>query len=361
MNAPPRFLIVDDDPITCTLMQRWLQNEAVVDVVQDATSGLQMLLRKDIEYDAVLVDQVMPGMDGMGFMEAVTARGGEHPPVVMMTASSSVTLAVAFMKAGGSDYIEKPLDPDITRLRILRIALAHRERRDQRQRLRDTERERDVLLAAMTHDLRSPLGVIGNIVNLMRDLDDKEEMRTCLDLLGEASRNMYTLADDFLVLAKDRNQAIFAKPMEVDLEVMMRELAKQLSISVRMRKIELKLVLPPQTCKIETDPVRLRQVLTNLADNALKHSRCNFVEIKLEDLDEEVKISISDDGVGLSENTGRNLFEAFKESSSQGGFGLGLAICSRLCQLLRSELVYLPRGGCGSVFSFSLPRRWPRD
>ena len=125
--------------------------------------------------------------------------------------------------------------------------------------------------------------------------------------------------------------------------------------------MELRLHLPTQSCMIETDPVRLRQVLTNLADNALKHSRCSFVEIKLEDLGEEVKISISDDGVGLSENTGRNLFAAFKESSNQGGFGLGLAICSRLCQLLRSDLVYLPRVGGGSVFSFSLPRRWPRD
>jgi signal transduction histidine kinase len=361
MFGPNRFLVIDDDPVTCILMQRWLKNEAVVDVAHDAVSGLKMLFDQDLEYDAVLVDQMMPGMDGMAFLEAVMEKGGEHPPILMMTASSSVNLAVAFMKAGGSDFIEKPLDPEITRLRLFRIARNYSQQREQNRRLSVTERERDVLLAAMTHDLRSPLGVISNIVTLMREAKDLQDMGDCLDLLSESSRNMTTLVDDFLVLAKDRNQVIVAKPVQVDLAVLLHELEKYLAVSLRIRSIALRLVVPTQDCRVETDANRLRQVLINLTDNALKHSGCQNIEIRLEAMDAEVKVSISDDGVGLPAGASSNLHFAFKEDSNQGGFGLGLAICSRLCRLLCSDLTYHPRAGGGAVFSFGLQRLWPRD
>jgi signal transduction histidine kinase len=355
----PHFLVVDDDPVTCTLIQRCMKGEAKVDVAYDGEAGLRLLEQGD--YDAVLVDQMMPGMDGMSFLGKVKARGGEHPPILMMTASSSVNLAVSFMKSGGSDFIEKPLDPEITRLRLFRVSQACRVQREQRERLAHAERERDVLLAAVTHDLRSPLGVISNIVTLMRELEDPDEIRNCLDLLGEASRNMHTLADDFLILSKDRSQSVVARPAEADLSRLLRELKRHLELSLRMRKIDLMLILPQQPCAVETDVDRLRQVLTNLADNALKHSRCQRIEIRLDVGEGEVRISVSDDGLGLPAGLGGKLDSPFKESSGSGGFGLGLAICRRLCFLLRSELVHAQRPGGGTVFSFALPRRWPHD
>ncbi|MEN9361349.1 MAG: hypothetical protein RL095_2884 [Verrucomicrobiota bacterium] len=347
MNIKPHILVIDDEQEICDMVRRWFGFDARVSTIRDPLAAVDWVVKGD--YDCILIDYSMPEMSGMDLLSRLLETGRTLPPLVMMTGHGSLELAMNFIRSGGSDFLEKPLNMELLSARLLHLSSTHL----QKKRIRELEKERDILMAALTHDIRSPLGVIINVIELLRDSQENKEQHM-LDLLFESSRYLHALTDDFLIIAKEKSSSLSFSPSTVDADAVLTNLSSQLGIAARLRKIQLELQLPEEKTLIETDITRFRQVLTNLADNALKHSHCKKLQIQVSHKGEQAVFSIRDDGKGLPEEVASHLMTAFKRSSSDSGFGLGLAICARLCKSLGSELQYhrLEKGG---VFFFELP------
>ena len=347
MPHRPHILVIDDERDICDAVRRWLGFLARVSTVTEALKGVDLITNGD--FDAILIDHSMPELSGLELMKQLTSRGKPLPPVMMMTGHGSLDLAMQFIRAGGSDFLEKPLNLELLSSRLLHLAESHIQKR----RILELEKERDILMAALSHDIRSPLGVIINVIELLRDPKENKEQHM-LDLLFESSRYLHALTDDFLIIAKDKSKTLPNKPVTLDIRPVLTAVKNQLEVASRIRKIALHLTLPAEAIQVDIDLTRFRQVITNLCDNALKHSRCKNLEILVKVDAGTVVFVVRDDGKGLPEEIAANLIAAFKRSSSDSGFGLGLAICARLCQSIGSELHYtrLDKGG---EFSFRLP------
>jgi len=222
-------------------------------------------------------------------------------------------------------------------------------------------------VARMSHELRTPLHAIIGFTNL---------------LLQKKTDNLTPSDNDFLerilVNAKDQLQLIntildISKVEAGRLEVnvaptsvgsVVREVLKQLEGERRNRNVSLEVHIPETVKPLITDASKLKQILTNLIDNALKFTAEGqvTVEVVVDPIDfQPVRIDITDTGIGIPSDRLQDIFEPFLQlqadpNAPSGGTGLGLSICRSLCDLLGYRLQVQSTPGKGSTFSVALDR-----
>ena len=225
---------------------------------------------------------------------------------------------------------------------------------------------KSAFLAAMSHEIRTPMnGVIGMIEVLAHSaLNDAQT--DAVQTIRESAFSLLGLIDEILDFSK-----IEAGHMELEREpVNLRELAEQVCDNLlpvaRHRGTQLSLYVDPSLPDwIHTDPTRLRQVLVNLMGNSIKFSpggsdKPGRVEVRMHALSDSYSISVSDNGIGMSDEVMAGLFSPFKQGEASttrrfGGTGLGLAICKRLVDLMGGSIKVSSRLSIGSTFSVFLP------
>ena len=230
-------------------------------------------------------------------------------------------------------------------------------------------------LANMSHEIRTPLnGILGFTDLLSRGVDrgDEEKHRMFVDTIARSGRHLLTVINDVLDLSK-----IEAGQVEIDrIRFKPRETLAEVVSILRVTAQEKGLSLnyfwtseAPET--IESDPVRLRQVLMNLVGNAIKFTEHGSVTIQAAIAREEdssrcrLKFTIKDTGPGIPDDKRDAIFEPFVQGDSSvtrryGGTGLGLSICRRLCDLLGGKIQVESHPGFGSLFSFTIDAGSPQ-
>ncbi len=225
---------------------------------------------------------------------------------------------------------------------------------------------KSAFLAAMSHEIRTPMnGVIGMIEVLAHSaLNDAQT--DAVQTIRESAASLLSLIDEILDFSK-----IEAGHMQLECEpVNLRDLAEQVCDNLlpvaRHRGTQLSLYVDPSLpTRIHADPTRLRQVLVNLMGNSIKFSpsgsdKPGRVEVRMHALSDGYSISVSDNGIGMSDEVMAGLFSPFKQGEASttrrfGGTGLGLAICKRLVDLMGGSIKVSSRLGIGSTFSVFLP------
>ena len=225
---------------------------------------------------------------------------------------------------------------------------------------------KSAFLAAMSHEIRTPMnGVIGMIEVLAHSaLNDTQT--DAVQTIRESAFSLLGLIDEILDFSK-----IEAGHMQLECEpVNLRDLAEQVCDNLlpvaRHRGTQLSLYVDPSLpAWIYTDPVRLRQVLVNLMGNSIKFSpsgsdKQGRVEVRMHALSDSYSISVSDNGIGMSDEVIAGLFSPFKQGEASttrrfGGTGLGLAICKRLVDLMGGSIKVSSRLSIGSTFAVFLP------
>lgn len=225
-------------------------------------------------------------------------------------------------------------------------------------------------LANMSHELRTPLNSLLILARLLGDNGPNTltaEQVKFARTIESSGNDLLTLINDILDLSKIEAGHIDIRPEPVSLVRLGTDLRQIFQPVAEQRKLELEIVLDDAAPRgIETDRLRLEQILKNLLSNALKFTEKGSVKLEVRAAGDGLAFAVRDTGIGISPEQQKMIFEAFHQadgtiSRRYGGTGLGLSISRELARLLGGAITLESRAGEGSIFTLTLPRRYDAE
>ena len=237
------------------------------------------------------------------------------------------------------------------------------ERKRAEEALRETDRARNEFLAVLSHELRNPLAAIPFAIELLRPVvTHSSESKSALEVIDRQTQQIAKLVDDLVDLARLSVNKMELNPQRVDLTVVLRALEKATEPLVEAAGQTLTATLPAEPIFVYGDITRLKQVVTNILQNAIKYNnRHGQIWLTFARQDQEAVIKVKDTGVGISTPMLDHIFEIFAQvkpgiSRPQSGLGVGLGVAKRLVELHHGHLHARSEGsGEGSEFEIRLP------
>jgi signal transduction histidine kinase/ActR/RegA family two-component response regulator len=243
-----------------------------------------------------------------------------------------------------------------------RLAEAKQQAEVQAQRAEAASKAKSDFLAMMSHEIRTPMNGVLGFANLLLETPLSAEQREFAQTVQRSGDALLTVINDVLDYSKIEAGRMTVEQIDFDLRSVGDEVCKILRTTITERGLAMTLAYDEKLPRmIKGDPVRLRQVLLNLAGNAVKFTERGTVRIELSRLNEgEVKISVVDSGIGITEEQLDRMFRRFTQADSSttrryGGTGLGLAISKTLVELMGGSIGVSSQPGIGSTFWFTLP------
>jgi CheY-like chemotaxis protein/anti-sigma regulatory factor (Ser/Thr protein kinase) len=216
-------------------------------------------------------------------------------------------------------------------------------------------------LAQISHEIRSPMNGVLGMLELLDGSPLGEEQRDQLTTARQSAMSLLGMLEEILDLTRLDQQRLALHPREYSPSTLVRDIASLYRVRAESRKIELRVSIGEGVPAVhEADPGRVRQILINLIDNAMKFTEHGHVGVELTAAEGQLQFTVEDSGIGIPEAVIETVFEAFSDISartnaSMGGTGLGLAISKRLARLMGGDISVRSRLGEGARFQLVLP------
>lgn len=362
-----KILIVDDVMSNVLLLKVLLTNEKFA--IATASNGRQALEQVEKENpDLVLLDVMMPDMSGFEVAQHLKSNPNTADiPIIFLTALNSTADIVKGFQVGANDFISKPFNKEELIIRVthqISLVAAKRLILSKTEELQRTIAGRDKLYSVIAHDLRSPMGSIKMVLNmLILNLPSEKigaEMYELLTMANQTTEDVFSLLDNLLKWTKSQIGKLNVVYQDVDLVEVTDGVIEIFSMVASLKKIRIH-EMKPEKMMVNADIDMLKTVVRNLLSNAIKFSKENSeVLVKMEEVDGMAVVSVQDYGCGISEEGQKKLLHADTHFSTFGtnneeGSGLGLLLCKDFVVKNGGKLWFTSKEGEGSIFSFSIP------
>ena len=366
--AEYKILIVDDVVSNVLLLKVLLKNLNYQ--IATANDGLQALSAVETEKpDLILLDVMMPGLNGFEVAEKLK----ENPEtrdilIIFLTALNATSDVVRGFKAGANDFISKPFHKEELLIRVShQISLIAARRIIIRQTEEPAAHDigTDKLYSVIAHDLRSPIGSIKMVLNmLLLNLPASsigKDMHEMLNMANRMTEEVFSLLDNLLKWTKSQIGRLNVVYQQFDLVPIIQGVIEIFSIAAELKNIRLRVEIP-DTLEVYADCDMMKTVIRNLISNAMKFTpEGGDITIRVRQDDAQAAIvEVSDSGCGISKENQAKLMKPSTHFSTFGtkneeGSGLGLLLCQDFATKNGGRLWFESEEGKGSTFQFLDP------
>ena len=368
-----RLLLVDDeDHFRQTLAKRLVKRG--FDVYQSVDGNECLSLLEEKKVDVVILDVKMPGMSGLEVLKYIKSKYPKSE-VILLTGHATTDSGVEGIKSGAFDYLSKPIELDhlVTKItqayeKILRLEAEQKEgeyRRKIEQQMIATERLASLgtLAAGVAHEINNPLAVISESAGWMSQLLAKDELKDmyrrqdfekALDKVGKSVERAKRITHQLLGFVRRSDSSV----SEVNLSNLIDDAVQLVEHETRKRNIQIVRKMDSLPDTIWSDSYQIRQALVNLLTNAVHAVGSEgSISISLEDLDDQLAITVRDNGEGIPRENLDKIFEPFFSTKSLGeGTGLGLFVTRGIIEKLGGSIEVESEIGQGASFCIRLPK-----
>lgn len=367
-----RVLVVDDDRLNIRILGGILRSEGYV--LADADTGERALtVIETFKPHLVLLDVMMPGIDGYETCRRIRSKYGEQgPPVIFITAKAEADDVVEGLDAGAVDYLTKPFRAKEVQARIrshLQNQLLDEQKQLLVEQLSRANAAKNRFLGMAAHDLRNPLASIRGLAEFLNDGSMGKLTEEQLDLVRtilSASQSMLDLVNELLDVATIESGVLKLSVKATDLTALAQEAVAMINMEAAKKQTRVTLAAPSTALLVALDAAKIRQVIDNLLSNAVKFSPPgSAIQAVVADSPAtgECHFAVRDQGPGIPAGEKDKLFKDFSRLSNRptGGeksTGLGLAICRKIVDAHRGQITAenLPGRGCEFRVTLPLPR-----
>ncbi len=370
-------LIVDDNPEDCETYRRYLLRdlEYQYTVIIAGLGQEGLALSQQHQPDIVLLDYKMPDLNGIEFLAQLKVQTQQRAlPVIMVTGRGDEAIAVQSMKMGAQDYVMKEhITPESLRsavngaVEIVRLQIQLQQQVELEQAARaeaeKANRVKDEFLAVLSHELRSPLSPILGWSKLLQNGNlDEAQTTYALETIERNAKLQAELIEDLLDVSRILQGKLTLKRNSLNLAATMQAAIETVRLSAEAKSIEIETNFSAEVGCVLGDATRLQQVIWNLLSNAVKFTPVNGrVTVQLEQVGDQVQITIIDTGKGIPADFLPYVFDYFRQADGSttrrfGGLGLGLAIVRQIVELHSGAVWAESQGeGLGATFTVRLP------
>jgi two-component system sensor histidine kinase/response regulator len=348
-----RLLLVDDESRNLALLERLLAplgHELVR--AEDGRSAVERFA--SCRPDLVVLDVGMPGMDGLDVLSHIRAHErGDHVPVIVLTAHSEREFRLRALELRADDFLEKPPDGPLLRIRVGTL-LEFKESRDtlrqlnselalRNETLERLQQEQRELTGFVVHDLKNPLAAaITNVEFARTHISPRDaEVRHALDDATYAFRRLRRMIEDLLMISQLEESELPLSPEPIRLSDFLREVFREYARQAEERRVQL-LGPAASNAQVMADRSLLQRVLENILDNSLRYTPEDGRVGLATHENGSVEIAVSNTGPSIPPSERRRIFEKFARVERQGGgrsnAGLGLYFCKRAVEALGGHI-----------------------
>jgi two-component system sensor histidine kinase/response regulator len=361
MDEKSRILIIDDEEVVLDSCSHILKgSQYKITTANNGQLGLDLV--KEFKPDLIFVDLKMPGISGLEVIEKIRDIDPTMV-VIVITGFATVSSAVEAMKNGAYDFLPKPFTPDEFRLITQRGLDKRNLILETIQLRREKEMLREQFAAIVSHELKAPLGVVQqNLYVLVSELSDKltEDQKAKFERLQAKISELINLILTWLRVLSVDVMKIRESFKAISISAVILKAIENISPQATRKDVEIVPSFKEPLPMVNGDEGTLVETVVNILGNAIKYSRSGSqVELKAEQEEKDVVISVTDTGIGISKEDLPFIFNDFytgKEGQKiEKSTGLGLAITRRIIEAHFGSVSVESELGKGSKFTIRLP------